>query len=97
MSRGVLQEAEVSAGEWDLTREWCGGKRRELVRRFGVIGPECPELRPEFPELNPERGPELGPELGPEFGPENLGGRKGCPLTSIPPSKMRRPDAVGSG
>ena len=67
MSRGVLQEAEVSAGEWDLTREWCGGKRRELVRRFGVIGPECPEL-------NPERGPELGPEFGPEFGPEKCGG-----------------------
>ena len=51
------------------------------------MGPECPECRPEFPELNPEHGPELGPE----FGPENLGGRKGCPLTSIPPSKCGDP------
>ena len=49
-----------------------------LGRRFGVFGPECPELGPEFPEANPERGPELGPELG----PENLGGQKGCPLTA---------------
>ena len=52
-----------------------------------MIGPECPELRPEFPELNPEHGPELGPE----FGPENLGGRKGCPLTGSVGGAERAP------